>query len=101
MPRQTYYEWSITQLDEYGDIQERFNGPKLKDLDQEYLAWALDRTNTLWALELVRFNVDESGGDLERSEAAVKCGRLPRRFDDGYTIPNRLWNELIDFQKTS
>ena len=101
MARQTSYEWSITQLDEYGDIQERYNGPKLKDLDQEYLAWALDWTNELWELELVRFNVDESGGDLERSEAEVNCGRLPSEFQDGYRIPRRLWMELINFQEKS
>ena len=105
MPQQTSYEWEITQLDEYGDIQDpagrRLNGFKLKDLDQEYLAWALDWTNELWELELVRFNVNESGGDLERSEAEVNCGRLPDEFQDGYKIPRRLWMELIDFKETS
>ena len=106
MPQQTSYEWEITQLDEYGDIQDpagrRLNGFKLKDLDQEYLARALDWTNELWELALVRYSVvNESSADVERSEAEVNCGRLPAAFQDGYKIPRRLWMELIDFQETS
>lgn len=94
MPRQTSYEWEITEHDEYGDIVENHFADKLSEYDQQDLKRALDESDDSMQLGLMRDNIRDDGDDLDRSWAYVESGELPEEFDAGWSIPKRFRNEL-------
>lgn len=97
MRTKTFYEWTVEQVDSFGDIIETSGVPKLAEAmrhapDPEDLA-ALNCTH--FDLVLVRDVFNAEDGDLEdRQWAYVQDGELPEEFDGGTRVPAQYRKEF-------
>jgi len=85
----TYYEWTVEELDEHGDIIDCYFYDRITEIPRHWL------DNELMDIGLVWRTGNEDDGETDRAYAYIDRGTmtLSRMFDNGKKVPSRLLAE--------
>ena len=95
--RETWYEWDLEEIDEYGDVIDHHHADKLSE-------FPLDFDPESYVLVLVRDSGCEADGLDDRQWAYTALDDnldwiLPSHFDGGNLVPKKYHAELARWQK--
>ena len=94
MGRRVTWEWKLSRMDEYGDIEDSEYEDTLESLDLDGVLSAVTQGDATYELALTRWTATECGHDVSWSTAYVVNGNLETETDAGYRVTKKLKAEF-------